>query len=78
MRALTRVAVSVRRRVSHAVSNQGLLALNDISLNATVVEAPLPEDVYTRERESRIVAMYAGQSCTWENKHADTWSSADV
>lgn len=42
-RDLTRVSVCVRRRVAHAVSNQRLLALDDVSLNPSVVVPPLPE-----------------------------------
>lgn len=48
--------------MSHAVPNQRFLALDDISLNATVVVAPLPEDVHKREHESRVVAMDGSQS----------------
>lgn len=42
-RDLTRVSVCVWRRVAHAVSNQRLLALDDVSLNPSVVVPPLPE-----------------------------------
>lgn len=42
----------VRRGVSHTVSNQRLLALDYISLDATVVVPPLPEEVDHTEHGS--------------------------
>lgn len=38
------MSVGVRRRVSHVVSDQRLLALDDVSLDPLVVIPPLPED----------------------------------
>lgn len=37
----------VRRRVSHVVSNQRLLCLDDVPLDPPVVEPPLPGDIDT-------------------------------
>lgn len=47
--------------MSHAVPNQRFLALDDVSLNAAVVVAPLPEDMHPREHKSLVVAMDGGK-----------------
>ena len=48
--AFTRVSVCVRRRVSHAVADQRLLALDDVTLDPPVVVPPLPEHGRDRGR----------------------------
>lgn len=59
--------------MSHTVPNQRFLALDDISLNATVVEPPLPEDVQRREHQSSAVLqrkeVKVAHACTHTYTH---------
>lgn len=68
----------VWRRVSHTVPNQRFLALDDISLNATVVVPPLPEDVQRREHQSSAVLQRKEVKVAHACTHIHTLSSAGV
>lgn len=61
--------------MSHTVPNQRLLALDDISLNATVVVPPLPEDVQKRQRQSRVVLQRKEGKYAHTRAHTHTHAS---